>query len=375
MQANLDFSIPSKENSRNRSSLKWVYIILILLVILSIFNAMLFFVRPISTTARGDGPAPSAEAIKALALKLEKQELTSQAISAWKEYLTVAEPDTNETARIWYRIGKISETKGDYDSALDAYYRSEAFASPEDIRNEINLGIQRCLEKAGRFAALRYELQERVGEKSESVKGETPQNEKGQAVAEIGAMKITREELDKKIEKAIASRINGLSRYLSPDRINKEKENLLKEYSSENSRRMFLEQYLIEEMLYRKAREDRLAETDEVREALKNMERSILASKVLENAYKNEIKVTESDVRNYYEANKTRYKEKDKDGKEQVPEFDKVKDRVVIDLMSEKERDVQSALIGRLKEKYNVVEHNSAMAGGEAKPDLTKKDK
>ncbi len=375
MPANQDFSIPSKDNNRKTATLRWVYTILIVLLILSALNIFLFFNMPMGLKKENGGITPSVEAIKALALKLEKQELNSQAISTWKEYLSVAGPDTNETARIWYRIGKISEIKGDYDNALDAYYRSEAFASPEDIRNEINLGIQRCLEKAGRFAALRYELQERVGEKSGSVKGETSQNENGQIVAEIGTIKITREELDKRIEKVIASRISGLSRYLSKDRINAEKENLLKQYSSDNGRRMFLEQYLIEEMLYRKAREERLAETDEVRDALNEMERSVLASKVMENAYKNEIKVTESDARNYYEANKAKYNEKDKDGKEHVPEFDKIKDRVLLDLMNEKEKDVQSALIGRLREKYNVVVHSSAMAGGDAKPDVTKKDK
>jgi hypothetical protein len=249
------------------------------------------------------------------------------------------------------------------------YYRSEAFASPDDIRDEINQRVERCLEKAGRFAALRYDLNDRVGATTDSIK------HGDQVVAEIGTLKITREELDKRIEKVTASRISGLSRYLSPDRINMEKENLLKQYSSDSGRRMFLEQYIIEEMLYRKAREERLAETDEMREAITEMERSMLASKVMENAYKDEIRVTESDVRNFYEANKTKYNEKDKDGKEQAPEFEKVKERVMLDLMNEKERDVQSALIGRLREKYNVVVHSSAIAGGEAKPDLTKKDK
>ncbi|NLD37336.1 MAG: hypothetical protein GX654_10755 [Desulfatiglans sp.] len=369
MAEGLDFSIPSTGKNKGRSPLRWIYIILALLIILSIFNAMLFVIRPVRSDAGGNGISPSVRALKSLALKLEKQEISREAINAWKEYLKFAETDANETARIWYRIGKISEAAGDYDNALHAYYRSEAFASPDDIRDEINQRVERCLEKAGRFAALRYDLNDRVGANTDSIK------HGDQVVAEIGTLKITREELDKRIEKVTASRISGLSRYLSPDRINMEKENLLKQYSSDSGRRMFLEQYIIEEMLYRKAREERLAETDEMREAITEMERSMLASKVMENAYKDEIRVTESDVRNFYEANKTKYNEKDKDGKEQAPEFEKVKERVMLDLMNEKERDVQSALIGRLREKYNVVVHSSAIAGGEAKPDLTKKDK
>ncbi len=371
----LDFSIPSKGNKNKMASLKWVYATLAIIVILSISNIVLFFIRPSWQNNINGGITPSVKSIKELALKLENQEINSQAIGAWKEYLNAAGPDAAEAARIWYRIGRIYEASADYDNALDAYYRSEAFASPSDIHDEINQRIQRCLEKAGRFAALRYELNDRVGAKPDTQKNDTHQKPGETIVAEIGALKITREELDKRIEKVIASRLSNLSRYLSPDRINMEKENLLKQYSSDSGRRMFLEQYVIEEMLYRKAREDKLAETNEIRDSLMEMERSLLASKVMENAYRNEIKITETDVRNYYEANKAKYNEKDKDGKEHVAEFDKVKDKVAIDLMSEKERDVQKALIGRLKEKYNVVIHSSAIAGGEAKPDLTKKDK
>jgi tetratricopeptide (TPR) repeat protein len=375
MAEGLDFSVPSTGNNSGKSPLRWVYIILVLLVILSLLNAMLFFIRPVISDAGRDGITPSADTLKSLALKLENQEINKEAISAWKEYLKVAGLDATETARIWYRIGRISESMGDYDTAINAYYRSEAFASPDDIRDEINQRIQSSLEKAGRFAALRYELNDRVGANPDSLKNETQQKTGNQVVAEIGALKITREELDKRIEKVIASRLSGLSRYLSTDRINTEKEKLLKQYSSESGRRMFLEQYVIEEMLYRKAREDKLAETDEVRDAITEMERSILASKVMENAYKDEIKITETDVRNYYETNKVKYNEKDKDGKELTPEFDKVKDRVVMDLMSEKERDVQKALIGKLKEKYNVVVHNSLLSGEETGTDTTKKDK
>jgi hypothetical protein len=375
MAEGLDFSIPSTGKNRKRSPLRWVYGILALLVILSALNIILFFTRPSMLERNNNGITPSASAIKGLALKLEKQEINSQAITAWKEYLSVAGLDVTETAKIWYRIGKLYEAAGDYDNALDAYYRSEGFADPDDIRDEKNQRIQRCLEKAGRFAALRYELNDRVGANPDSVKNNSKEKAGDQVIAEIGTLKITREELDKRIEKVIASRISNLTRYLSPDRINMEKANLLKQYSSDSGRRMFLEQYLIEEMLYRNAREERLAETGEVKDSIMKMERGLLASKVMENAYKNEIKVTETDVRNYYEANKAKYTEKDKDGKEHVPGFDEIKDKVAIDLMSEKERDVQSALIRRLKEKYNVVVHNTVISVGNTTTVPPKKDK
>ncbi|NLA75944.1 MAG: hypothetical protein GX846_10830 [Deltaproteobacteria bacterium] len=162
MSENLDFSIPSKKDYGKALPLKWIYIILVILVVLTLLNIILFLINTPAAKRNNSSIAPSAGAVKGLALKLEKQEINREAISAWKEYLAVAIPDVNETARVWYRIGKLSEAMGDYDSALHAYYRSETFANPNDIGNEINIRIQSSLGKAGRFASLRYELENRV---------------------------------------------------------------------------------------------------------------------------------------------------------------------------------------------------------------------
>jgi hypothetical protein len=363
MSTELDFSVPEADKKSPKQPMKLVYILLAVLILLSAFNALILIKGSPTKNRTENGLTPSLEELKQLALKLEKQELNTQAVDAWKKYLSMSGIDAVETAKIWYRIGKIYQNTGDFDNALYAFYRSESFAKPDDIKNEINIRIQECLESAGKFAALRYELGDRVGQDQgtdENSKSITP-GSGDKIVAEIGSYKITREDLDKKIEKLIESRINGLSRYLPEDRINKEKENLLKQYSSENGRRAFLEQYIIEEMLYRKAREERLAETPQAVDDLKSMERSYLASKVLENTYAKEIKITATDVKNYYEANRSKYVKKEEDGKERQYEFDEVKDRAALDLMAEKEKDVQKNLLSQLREKYNVVVHNTAL--------------
>ena len=368
MSKELDFSIPEAEIKSRKNSLKWAYMLLVLLLIASALNTVLLIKAKSGIIKTDVSLTPSKEELKQLALKLEKQEINKQAVDTWKEYLSAAVPDADETAKIWYRIGKIYQDTGDYDNALNAFYRSESFSRPDDIKNEINRRIQECLESGGKFAALRYELGDRVGEKPETNEDNnsiTP-GSGDKIVAEIGSYKMTREDLDKKIEGLIESRITGLSRYLPPDQINREKENLLKQYSSENGRRAFLEQYIIEEMLYRKAREERLAENQQVMDDLRSMERSFLASKVLENTYADEIKITETDVNNYYEANKSKYVKKEEDDKERQLEFDEVKERAALDLMAEKEKDVQKHLLSQLREKYNVVIHNTALSSTES---------
>lgn len=354
MTDKLDFSVPEAGKKNHSKKMKGVYILLSLLLVFSIFNTVTLFKGRSIINKNSSSLTPTHKELKQLALKLEKQGLSKQAVHAWKEYLATFMPEAVESSKIWYRIGTIYQANGDFDNALDAYYRSESFSKPDEIKDDINRKIQECLESAGRFAALRYELGERVGENnSSSGPGED-------IVAEIGSEKITRSDLDTKIEKLIESRISGLSRYLPPDRINREKENLLKQYSSENGRRVFLEQFIIEEMLYRKAREARLSDDKSVRDALKDMERSFLASRVLEKAYVDEINITATDVNNHYKANKKKYIKKEEDETERQMEFEEVKDRVAMDLMSEKERDVQRKVIMQLKEKYNVVIHNVA---------------
>ncbi len=355
----LDLSVPETGNKNKNSSAALMYVLLCLLIIISGVNTYFLINCKDSGTKPVNGLTPASDELKKLALKLEKQELNDQAVSAWKQYLAGSDVNADETAKIWYRIGKIYQAKGEYKNALNAFYYSESFASPADIKNEINSRIQDCLESAGKFAALRYELDERVNG-NESNSGEN-------VVAEIGAYKITREELDKKIEKLIEQRITGLSRYLPEDRINKEKENLLMQYSSENGRRMFLEQFIAEEVLYRKAREEGLAQSPQVTDALKEMERNYLASKVIENSYKDKINITAVDVKNFYEANKSKYIKKQEDGTEQQLTFDEARDRVSMDLMAEKEKDVQRNLLSMLRDKYNVVVHNSALSPSNSK--------
>ena len=92
------------------------------------------------------------------------------------------------------------------------------------------------------------------------------------------------------------------------------------------------------------------------------MERSYLASRVLEEAYTDEIKITATDVKNYYEANRGKYVKKEEGGEERQLEFEEVRDKAAFDLVTEKEKDVQKELLSKLREQYDVVIHNSAFS-------------
>ena len=87
------------------------------------------------------------------------------------------------------------------------------------------------------------------------------------------------------------------------------------------------------------------------------MERALLAGKALEKEYADDIKITFTDLKSYFEANREKYVED-----ERKLDFDEAKERVAYDLRSSKEKDVRNRLLSDLKDKYNVVIHNSVLS-------------
>jgi parvulin-like peptidyl-prolyl isomerase len=163
--------------------------------------------------------------------------------------------------------------------------------------------IQECLQALGKFAALRYELDERVGV------GPKKNGAGADVLAEIGSEKITRQALDQYIEKMDDSQLARMAPLVSPETLKKQKEAVLKQYSTDENRRRILTDFLARELLYRKAREDGLADDPGVRALLQQSEREILAEQALMRALAKRIHITPEDVRTFYDANRDRFAE------------------------------------------------------------------
>jgi len=346
MADELNLKLPERKPSAglNRS----VFILLICLLTVGVINLLV----SLYGARRGEVPSSDAglslEARKKLALKLEKQGIPDRATDAWKQYLSRADIGTEERAKVWYRIGKLYQDAGKHDQALEAYYRSESFAKIPELEPEINRRIQENLESLGKFAALRYELADRVGVA-------TTENGSGaEVLAEIGTLKITKSEIDRGIDEQIDRQMSTRAAFMSEEQRKSQREDLLKHFSSASERLHILNQLLVKEMLYRKAREDRLAEDPEVRAVLRDAERSILAQQVLKKELADQIKITPGDLQTYYEAHKQEYREE-----ERQKTFAEARSEVYRALRSRKEAEVQEALLSQLKERYNVVIHTS----------------
>ncbi|MGD1048173.1 MAG: hypothetical protein ABR899_05400 [Candidatus Krumholzibacteriaceae bacterium] len=351
MDRNPNLTLPPRDDESRRLSRARVSILAALLaVILAV--SVFFFANGGHGTRSAGSSGLSGKKLEELALKLEDQKLSGAAARAWIEYLQTARPGGDEAARIWFRVGKLHQDASEYEPALEAYYRSEAIAKVDELEPEISKRAADCLEALGKFAALNYELETRTAvAKKDSTGGKD-------VLAEVGTWKITRADLDMMIEAEIDAELSQLAGSLTPDQRREQKQKLLDNVLKQGEREKWLERFIAEEMLYRKAQEDKLADDPEFRALTRNLERKILAQKVLDQEFAKSVTITPDEVKMYYEAHKDDFK---KDGK--VQPFDKVKNDVYGAVRMQKETQVQQQLLGELKDRYNVVIHTSKLGG------------
>ncbi len=349
---NLNFELPTQQTGTSHRQSKLLTLILIL-ILLGVTANIFISLKPEEITDSGlNNAALNTDLQKKLALKLEKQGLYTSSAIAWKEYIAEAGLDDKNKALIWYRIGKLYQDNNAYEQALDSYYRSESISTMDSVASEIAIRIQECLESMGKFSAMHHELSDRVTMKpsGNSLAATDP------VVAEIGNQKITASELDQRMESNIERQISLMAPYLPEEERNNQKEGLLKQFATPAKRMMFLNQFIAEEILYRKARESNLTEDRKIRDLINDQEKSLLAKMALEKEYENRIKITRTDLETYYKANQKVFM---KDEKEQA--FEDVKNNVYKTLRSQKEQEIQQQLLTQLKDHYDVVIHQSAL--------------
>jgi len=306
MKEELNLIIPKTNNKIVKKQSKIFNFIIIMFLLAIIIMIGLIYKKIDNIKTPRSGTMLPIGNIKELALKLETQGFNEISALTWKKYLNTAGLTNIDAANIWYRIGKLYEKDNQYDKAIESYYKSESFTKIPEIETEISSSIQQCLESLGKFSALKYELDSRVGIDL-SKDNDSKVLAGNEIVAEIGYEKITKSDLDKRIESMIEQQLSPFADNLPLEERNKQKEIMLKQFSSNTKKLNFLNQIVFEDILYRKAREDKLVNDKNIQNILKSQEKSFLAQKIIEQEINNKINITESDMKNYYESHKNNY--------------------------------------------------------------------
>jgi len=227
----------------------------------------------------------TSEHQRALAGKLNGAGLTLEAIKEYEDYLRTAPLDKKQLANLSYTIGKMYMEEGKYEKALSLFYRVEIADPDTDLKIELGPKIINCLERTGKYNAAEYALNKRTSNREEK-KGKT-----GQVAAIIGEEKIFVEDIN-----------------LSIDAM---PEWMRKQVSTKEGKAEYLKKYVADELFFRKGIKLEYDKSPELRKRLAAVEKELVVNKVLEQEIKNKIKIEDDDLKNFFEANKNRYVEKE----------------------------------------------------------------
>lgn len=170
------------------------------------------------------------------------------------------------------------------------------------------------------------------------------ENEKGQYLVKINNTTITKEDLNKEIE--------ALPAFAQ------------KMFEGEEGMTKLIDELIKKELLYQEAKKKGLDKDPAYIKKIADSQKLILISSLLEKEIEDKAKLSDKDVKDFYEKNKADLI--DKSGK--PIEFDKIKDMLAQRLTAQKQKEVFDSYVENLKKSYKIDINKEAIAG------LTKKE-
>ena len=286
-----------------------------------------------SCSGGGKTLAIGNEKQKEYANQLKEQGLYPQAVDEFKKLQEQGGLSGKENANVSYIIGKIyMENMSDYQNALAEFIKVKVLLPDGDLTQEVNTRTIECLERLGKTLDA-----QRAMEKFSTInkKKEMP---KGTVVATIRERKITKEDLDSEIRK-LPSYVQEM-------------------YKEDSKKAEFLKQFIATELMYDSAKRKNFDNDKEIIEKAFEAKRSFMVQKLFEEEVRSKLKIAESDVKNYYEAHKKDYVEKDKDNKEKQKTYEEVKENVAQTYSMMKQQELYQQLVEQLlkAEKVTIYE-------------------
>jgi parvulin-like peptidyl-prolyl isomerase len=230
------------------------------------------------------------------------------AAEAWLRYLASAKLSPKEQATRYYDVGKLYQEAGDFERALVNYYRSEAVAEVAELALELSRRKRECFRRLGNIAGLNRELEAMTA----LVPAGGPKQPGGEVVAEIGREKITMEDVNRRVDQLVELQLKQYAGFMSGEELNRQKEKLVDQLQSKEAKFRLLQDMIAQEVLLREAMKRGLDKKPENERTMEEFRRSFLSNEVLEAETEQKVNVTESDLRDYYNAHKEDFREKAK---------------------------------------------------------------
>jgi len=271
-------------------------------------------------------PVIKKENARDFANVLYNRQLFQQSINQYEYYLNHYHLDKNEQANINYTIGDIYfERIRDYENALTYYLKIKYLFPESKLINEANKKIVACLERLQRSEDALQALEETTSLEPDKIRKRRP----GAVVARIGKREISQGDIDYEISQLppyIRSQISGKEKKLQ-----------------------FLKQYILTELLYDKARREKLDKEPEIIEAAFQAKKEFMVQRLLQKEITERVTIVPADVDLYYNAHKDKYVEKDDAGNvSRQKSLDEVREQVAKDLAAERQQQALEQVTSQL---------------------------
>ena len=228
----------------------------------------------------GAAAGPDPARLREVAAKLQAAGALDQAAAAWAGYLEVSDQPAAERAAIAYSLGSSLLEAGRYEAALRWFYEAESLGGGA-VADELAQRIVHCLERLGRHHAAEAAM-------GASVTLSPPAGDEADpVVARIGSDQIRRSRLEQALDEG------------PPE--------LRRAWADPAQRPELLRRYVAEELVWRRALRLELDDDPEVRRRHAALLKQLVVGEFVERELLAGIRADETDLRTWYQANRSRY--------------------------------------------------------------------
>ncbi|MCP4723484.1 MAG: hypothetical protein GY863_00535 [bacterium] len=283
----------------------------------------------ISCTQSGPASDIPIERQREYANVLYNQQLYRQAINEYRIILSLYSVDNKTRSNINYTIANIYfENIGDYINAITYYLKVKHLFQESDLIEEVDKKIVACLERSGRKKEAASILRE-----SASLTGETSEVENlpGDTVAIVADELITMGDLDRLYQYFV------VDQNIDPD-----------QQGTKDHKTAFLMEYIKSEVLYNSAKRESLDEDKDVMELIFLQKKQIMIDKLLQKEIYENIQINDSELQQYYDANKDKLTERLESGRVKNLSFEEAKDTIYQLIFMQKVNQMRTQLVDEL---------------------------
>jgi tetratricopeptide (TPR) repeat protein len=256
-----------------------------------------------------------------LAAELVDSKLFAQAVLEYERLLDLGGLGRKKQANVNYIIGNIYlNYLNDYENAATRFIQAKLLDPQSELKDKINKNLVICFERMGRS----FEAQEQLERSTDLSQGKT-EKKGGVVVARIGDREITMTDLEEQIERLPAS--------------------VQIQFKDKESKLKFLQSYIGSELLYHMALRRGLDKDKDVKEGVFQLRKQMMINKLLSEEIPQDIEISESEIKLYYDAHKEEFKDK---------KLNEVRSQIETELKKMKQEQTYSKLVSRMMEAEQV---------------------